>query len=180
MDSEKLNRLVNEVSTNYDMFDNFVDTILNENCSDLRNLLTCIKRDVVDTPDAALVTIESYFLELTNMLFFLGEKLEKVGFQASIAKQNYQTCYNNAYIRIQGEKEGGKAPTVAVITAKAELETIEESLLMEAYQKAYSIFKTEISAANTMVSSLSKALSRRMSENNLTDSNLVSRRLLNE
>lgn len=179
VDKNKVDKLIEESTINLSLFEDLVNSILEYNCLELDNLMEDIKNDVVLVEEPALITVEKYFLELTNMIFFLGDKLEKVGLKASVAKQLYQTKYNEAYLKYQVEKIDGKAPTVNVITAKAENEVLEESLTSEAYQKAYSIFKTKLSNANTMISSLSKVLSRRMSENNLIEVE-SSKRLLNE
>lgn len=179
MNNDKINALITETIDNSKIFDEIIETIVEDNSKDLDSIMEDIRINVVLVEEPALVTIERYFLELSNLLFFLGEKLEKIGLRASVSKQLYQTKYNEAYLKYQSEKIDGKSPTVAVITAKAESDVLEESLTMEAYQKAYSILKTKLANASTMISSLSKALSRRMSENTLIEVE-SSKRILNE
>ena len=75
-------------------------------------------------------------------------------------------------------------PTVAELTAYAEGESINEQVTNEIYSRAYKIIKAKIDSAQTMTSTLSKTISRRMSEQQLSGAQPAgispARQILNE
>ena len=149
---------------------------------DLDDILECIKRDVVDAEDAATTTLEKYLLELTNAIYFCGSKLENLGMYDTMSKAAYKEAYNNAYLGNQlKDSEKKNKTTVAENTAVAEQSTVNESAINTIYNAAYSIVKNKLQYAQLMVSSISKAISRRMSEMQLTTPNYVNgKQVLNE
>ena len=55
-----------------------------------------------------------------------------------------------------------------------------EGAVSDVYDKAYKILKNKIDAAQTMVATLSKTVSRKMTENQFSNTNNNSRQILNE
>jgi len=110
--------------------------------------------------------LEKAFLELSNCVYFTYENLEHVGIFDTLSKASYKEVYNEAYlnnIEKDGEKRNKK--TVAELTSIAESESQYESVLNDIYSSAYTIIKNKIAAAQTMIATVSKIISRRMQEN---------------
>jgi hypothetical protein len=108
--------------------------------------------------------------------------VEKLGLFDSLSKSKAQETYNLKYLEYQHKNDGvvgSKKPTVAEITAQAETASLYDSTMSDVYAKAYKTIKNKISAAETMISTLSKILSHRMQESQLTTKQ-TERQILNE
>ena len=157
-------------------------TVVNQYTSDLDAIMYGVERDILQTPNPAIYTIEQYFLNLSSCLYFMCEKVEKLGIYDSISKSKAQETYNTKYLEHQSSnmgKPGAKKPTVAESTANAEMESLYEKTVNDIYSKSYKILKNKISAAETMVTTLSKILSHRIQESQMTVSQ-TGRQILNE
>ena len=108
------------------------------------------------------------------------EQVEKLGVYDSISKSKAQETYNNKYLYYQYSTEDNKKkPTVAELTAMAENESLYDKTVNDLYSKAYKIVKNKVSAAETMVGTLSKILSHRVQESQMIVSQ-TGKRILNE
>lgn len=181
MEIKSLDSILEETKTNVDYLSTVVDNTVKSYSSYLDTIMTNIYNDVIAVESASTDTIEKYFLELSNALYFVAENVEKVGIYDGVSKASAQQKYNDFYMKHQTSNTGvvgAKKPTVAESTAYAESESLSDTMVNEIYNRSYKILKGKIDAAQTMISTLSKVLSKRMSENQLT--NMTSRRILNE
>lgn len=124
--------------------------------------------------------LEKAFLELSNCVYFTYENLEHVGIFETLSKATYKEVYNDHYINnIEKDGEKRNKKTVAELTAIAESNSQYESVLSDIYSSAYTIIKNKIAAAQTMIATISKIMSKRMQENQVSD-NSNRRRLVEE
>ena len=145
--SDKLSEIVDTESK-------YLDTIL----ENIYNDVICI-----DEPDIRL--IEHYYLELTNAVYFVGVKAEKFGILSDISKMKAKEVYNNNYISIASSPTVKEQKlTVAAITAQAEECSKYDTAVQTMYAIAYKILKFKIDTAQEMMRCLSKLISRRISE----------------
>ena len=179
MDKEKIISIVDKVGEDVEILDGIVYDVVNRYTEDLDNIMTNIKTEILDDNNPAINTIEKYFLELSSCLYFMCEKVEKLGLLDSISKSNAQESYNTKYLQHQHNSNTTKKPTVAELTALSESESLYDRTVNDMYAKAYKIVKNKISSAETMISTLSKILSHRIQESNLTMTQ-TSRQILNE
>ena len=181
MEIANLEEILNETKTNVDYLSSVVDSTVKSYSEYLDNIMTSVYNDVIIVENVSTDVIEKYFLELSNALYFVIENVEKVGIYDGVSKASAQQKYNDFYMKHQSSNlgvVGAKKPTVAESTAYAESESLPDSMVNEIYNRSYKILKGKIDAAQTMVSTLSKVLSRRMSENQLTINS--TRKILNE
>lgn len=122
----------------------------------MQELYITIKNDKLD--DRAL---EHKFLELTNLIYFLGDKLEALNIEFTVASSRNQEIYN----RIYQEAEG----TIKDKQAVAEEGSKYEYLLKAVYESVYKRIKLKLEAAYEMVSSCKNVLKSRISERSLTN-----------
>ena len=149
-----------------DYFNSVYAEIIKTYAGDLDNLMNWIYASIIqpDVP-AELDLLEKAFLELSNCVYFTYENLERVGIFDTLSKASYKEVYNDAYINnIEKDGEKRNKKTVAELTAIAESESQYESVLNDIYSAAYTVIKNKITAAQTMISTLSKIISRRMQE----------------
>ena len=134
---------------------------------DLDELMRNIYSEIVSVEDPATSSIEKYFMALSNCLYFIGEDLEKIGIYDDLSKAQAKEKYNNAYMECVNPVAGKKV-TVAEAQTSAENSSTYENMVNTIYARSYKMFKYKIDAAQTMLSSLSKMLSKRMQDSQLT------------
>ena len=109
-------------------------------------------------------TIQKYFLELTSILYFTSDQLEKVGLLEDMSRIRYRDTYNNAYLTKQGNNEAGKKYSVAQLQAYSDQVALTDNLLNFIYSRCYKILKAKVDSGNEVAKSLSKILSSLMQE----------------
>ena len=182
MNEKKLNESIINTTEDSSQVFAIINDVVREYSKDLDEVMSNIYDNIITDSCPSISTIEKYFLELSNCLYVMCEKVEKVGVFDSISKSRAQETYNNKYLEHQSStigKTGAKKPTVAESTANAEIGSLYDKTVNDIYSKAYKILKNKISAAETMVTTLSKILSHRMQESQLTVSQ-TGRQILNE
>ena len=154
--------------------------VVNQYTYDLDEIMSGIDSDILKTNNPAIYTIEHYFLKLSSCLYTMCEKVETLGIYDSISKSKAQEVYNNSYLKYQYDTSGDKKkPTVAELTAMSENDSLYDRTVNELYGRAYKIVKNKIASAESMVSTLSKILSHRIQESQLTTTQ-TGRQILNE
>ena len=182
IDVSIIDSLIKENESNVSYLKNVTADVVASYTNDLDHILSSIRRDVVEVEDPAITTLEKYLLELTNAIYFCGSKLEDLGMYDTMSKAAYKEAYNTAYLGNQvKDVEKKNKTTVAENQAVAEQSTVNQSAVNTIYNCAYSIVKTKIQNAQLMVSSLSKAISKRMSEMQLSGNPYTNgKQILNE
>lgn len=163
MTQEELNSIYEALDKDVDYAEQIAVSTVNSKTAQLDELMRNIYNEIVAQEEPATSSIEKYFLALSNCLYFLGDSLEKVGIYDDISKAKAKEKYNNAYLSYVNPVDGKKR-TVAEAQTSAENESITESLVNTIYARAYKIFKYKIDTAQTMLSTLSKMLSKRMQD----------------
>ena len=105
------------------------------------------------------VTIQRHLMELSAIVYFTNENLEKVGLRDDIAQLVYKTNYNEAYLTKQGKNDAGTKYSVKQLEAFAEREALSDSIVKFLYSRAYKILSAKVESADTMLRTLSKILS---------------------
>ena len=135
------------------------------------------EKDFVDNEDIEVIDndnlddslLEHYFLSLTNALYFIGSQIEKMGFYDDISRLNYKIAYNEAFIQNKSQDVGNsKKQTNTDNQIAAENNSIEEQVMNIIYSRSYKIIKTKIEAGYEMVRTLSKIISSRQQERQLS------------
>lgn len=179
VNKDKIESVYADISENVTYFDETVKGIVDAESTHLDSLMQKIYQDLsaVDI-ELPVPAIEKYLLELSNVVYFMGPKLEKLSVRSDMAKAAAREVYNNSYLESSIKGIDGKAKiTVAENQATAERASIYQSVVQNMYEHATKQLRFKIDAANTMISSLSKVLSRRIQEMQLSstiDRNTVS------
>ena len=166
LDDVKINEVVNTTEENSKEFTNISDNLVKAHTEDLDKLMSDMWEDVVKN-DASDIILEKYALELSNMLYFMGQKLENIGVKDDLSKLAAKEVYNEAYLNAPTD-EKGKKPTVAELTAVAENESKYETIMNAIYSRVYKQIKFKIDAGYDMLSTLRKIISKRMQEAQLS------------
>lgn len=141
------------------------DEIVNSYTSVLDEIMREVKENVIDKDVVGDSILETYFLELTEALYFIGSKSEFLGLYEDFAKSNQKIKYNDAYSKNQlNASINGKKATVDENRAFAEDKSMNETVVGYIYSRSFRIVKSKVDSANEMVKTLSKIISKRMTE----------------
>lgn len=165
VDEDKVKELMDSTENNVKYFDDIVCDIVTKYTKPLDEIMDKIKEFLVDSNNIVESDVEKYFLELSSALYYIAEQSERLSVYDIISKAAYKEVYNAAYLGNQvKDAEKKNKTTVAENQAVAENASIYESAVNEMYSKAYKIVKNKVDAAQTMASTLSKILSKKMQE----------------
>lgn len=169
-----------EVDENSGLLKDMITQIIDKICEPLDRLMYAVYQDIIanGVETATDAAIEQKFAELSNCLYFVNEAADKLSINEGISKIGMKTAYNTAYLNPDLDKP---KPTIAELQASAENKALYDSAVNEAYSKAYKMIKSKIEAGQTMLSTLSKILSRRMTQKEVSDRIPVTKhQILNE
>lgn len=170
IESEKISKIMNECDENIEYVNSISNDIVKSKTQDLDELMTAIQNDIIIVEEPDVKLIERYFLELTNALYFINTRCESFGFYDDIAKSNSKLKLNQEYVNSQISSLNNKTKvTINDLNIAAENKTINENIVSLIYSRSFRIIKVKIDAANEMVRTLSKVLSARMSERQLSN-----------
>ena len=170
LQKDKINAIMNDIEENIDYVKTLSDDIVNKYTKTLDEVMTDITNDVINQNQVSDDTLERYFLDLTNALYFIGSKSEFLGVYEDLSKSNARLRYNNAYSESQVNATlNGKKTTVDENRAYAENNSINETIVNSIYSRSFRIIKSKIDGANEMVKTLSKIISKRMNERDYSD-----------
>ena len=181
MDINKINESMSYTKDNVSLINSMVTQVVSEYSEDLDKVMKNIMSEIIGVELPAIVTVEKYFVELSGVLYFMCSEIEKLGVYDSLSKLKAQETYNNSYLNSSIPTQTGpgtKKKTVAEITAIAENDSSYDRTVNDIYNRAYKILKSKVSAAETMISTLSKVMNHRMQESQLTTTQMS--RVLNE
>ena len=97
IDKNQMDEVVQTTETNVQYFTGISDKLVTEYTADLDGLMRDLYQDAIQK-DASDKELEKYLLELNNMLYFLGTKLETVGIKDDLSKLAAKESYNEAYL----------------------------------------------------------------------------------
>lgn len=147
--SKEMDEIVNGIVKQYVVdLDRYVDFI--------RSIL----KDGQNPPTAE--ELDDFCLNLSTLIYYASAMSERLGIRDDIAKAIYKEVYHSAR---SGEAKG----TVQDKNSLAELASQKEQLISIAYTRAYKIVGAKVDAAQELLQSCKKVISRRMSEAQLVN-----------
>ena len=124
IDTTKVESLMQETDNNVIYFENTFSKVVKNYSEALDNLMSDLYIDCIKTEDPDDKTLEKYFLELANMLYFMAEKVEKLGIYDDMSKSAAKEVYSKSYLdnQVKESVTGKNKTTIAELQATAELE----------------------------------------------------------
>lgn len=179
---DDIERVMTETEDNYNVYASVANDVITRYTKSLDDVMEGIYNEIILISDPSISTLEKYHLELSNCLYFMQERLERLGSLDYLSKTKYKEVYNQAYLDSQlPDTTSNKKKTVNELVAISEEASKSEALTNDIYARAYKVLKNKIDAANTMISTLSKSISRRMGEEYLPSTPVTGvRKILNE
>lgn len=165
IDENKVTTLLQSTDDKSTYFLGTTETVVLKYTSDLDTLMEQVQETFRNPAPADDISLETLVLNLSAALYFVGEKLEVLGIKSDIAKAARQEVFNNSYLNNQiKDAEKKNKTTVAENTAYAEEESKYESVVANIYERAYKIIKFKVDAAQEMVNTLRKIISKHMQD----------------
>ena len=164
--AKSINEAVKTVDNMQIEFTSLFDLIITGYTNDIDKVLKEINDNlIVNKICPSSDDIEIYMLKLNNEIYKLSDNVERIGIYDSVSRAIYKDCYNQIYLNNQikdGEKKN--KTTVAELTALSEQGTVYENLVNDVYNRVYKTLKIKLDAAQSMLGTLSKLLSKRMQD----------------
>lgn len=168
VDKDTVTKLLDTTEENTQYFTSITDSVVTAYTAHLDTLMQTLYKQL-QTTDIADIDLEKECLELTNLLYFLGTKLEQVGIHDDVSKAARDEVFNRVYLDNQvKDAERKNKTTVAELTALAQEGSKYESVVNSIYNRAYRIIKYKIDAGYKMVDVLRKLISKRMQDEQLS------------
>ena len=139
-----------------------VNEIIEPYCKDLDRYVMFIRDCLKDgeTPPTN-DELDDFCMNLSTLIYFAGGMCEQLGIRDDISKAVYKEVYNDARSALS---EG----TIADKDSLAELQSQQEQITSVCYNRAYRIVKAKVDAAQELLASCKKVLTRRTQEWELT------------
>lgn len=139
-----------------------VDGIVNPYFAELDKYIDFIRDLLTDTQNPpSAYELDDFCLNLSMQLYYAGAMQERIGIKDDISRAVYKEMYN-------AQRQNQIKGTVADKDSIAELNSQAEYLTNICYHKAYITAKAKVSAAQELLSSIKKVISRRQAEMELT------------
>lgn len=170
IDTAKVDKLLEETGVNVKYFNNACADVVKKYSEGLDNLMTDIYFDCVKEESAPLSILEHYYLELSNMIYFMQEKLEQLGVYSDMSESASKEVFSKSYLAQSGIKDasGKSKSTVAELNAQANLDSQYESVVASIYARAYKIVKGKVTSGQDMMNTLRKVITSRNNEMQLS------------
>jgi hypothetical protein len=167
---DKVKKLISNTETNVDYFNSTIVQVVKKHSESLDNLMSDLYIECIKNKNAVTSVLEQYYLELSNMIYFMIEKLEQLSVFADMSKSASKEVYSKSYLSNQVKESGtGKnKTTVAELQAQAEIDAQYEMVVSSIYEHAYKIVKGKIDSGKDMMNTLRKIITHRMNEEQLS------------
>ena len=166
-DKDMVNTVMVETEEWASYFTEVADKIVTEYVKDLDDLMIKVYNEVV-TKKPSDDKLEELSLELNNHLYFIGDRMEKMGIRDDLSKLASKEVYNQAYLDYQSSAVINKEKrTVAELTALSEADSKYETIMNSIYSRAYKQIKYKVDAAYEMLNTMKKIITKRLQENQL-------------
>ena len=162
IDKKGINKTQAKVEDHSDVLSTIVNEIIDPYCRDLDRYVMFIKECLHDgeTPPTN-DELDDFCMNLSTLIYFAGGMCEQLGIRDDISKAVYKEVYNDARSALS---EG----TIADKDSIAELHAQQEQITSVCYNRAYRIVKAKVEAAQELLASCKKVLTRRCQEWELT------------
>ena len=139
-----------------------VDEIVKPYVEDLDKYIAFVKdilKDGENPPTAQ--ELDDFCMNISVFIYYASGMQEQLGIKDDISKALYREMYNTI-------RDNQTTGTIADKDSIAELQSQTEYLTSVLYKRAYGIVKAKVAAAQEILSSVKKIISRRMQESEIT------------
>lgn len=162
IDASQLDGLMEETRANVQYFNNTCNQIVSKYSEALDNLMKDLYVDCIKDSNPTMQTLERYYLELSNMMYFMNEQLEQLGIESDMAEKMNEDKYSRGYIKASELRdENGKKKAVEELKAIANTGSQYESVQSSIFEHAYKVVRGKVSSGQSMMDTLRRIISTR-------------------
>ena len=159
---EKVQKVREKVELDANQLQHIIDEIIRPYTQELDKYVDFVKSIITDYDKPPTEQeLDDFIMNLSVFIYYASGMQEQLGIKDDIAKALYKEMYHSA-------RDSIDKGTVADKDSLAELASQQELLTSMLYKRAYSITKAKVAAAQEILSSIKKIISRRMSEREIT------------
>jgi len=114
-ENAQLNVINNNIKDNVLEVESILEGVVSSYAAALDDLMSAIQEDVVAVDNPPIPVIERYFLELSNALYFISSKVERLGVYDGMSKLTMKEKFNEAFLNNKVGADG-KNRTAAELT----------------------------------------------------------------
>lgn len=151
---------IKKASENTELLDEIVRNIVDDKCRQLDDYMMQIDKMLMEDNEIPTSVLETMLMNINSILYWVGNGLELITLQESVAKMIREESFNNAYNDSSG--------TMGDKKAKAALLCQNDDVLKTCYTTALKFYQYKVDRASEMASALKKILTRRTSEQELS------------
>lgn len=162
LDKDKISKIREKVDIDSNKLQSIVNDIIKPYCEDLDTYVDFIRsvlKDVDNPPTAQ--ELDDFCMNLSVYIYYASGMQEQLGIKNDIANAIYKEMYHSY-------RDSIEKGTISDKDSLAELASQQEYLTSVLYKRAYSIVKAKVSAAQEILASIKKIISRRVTEMELT------------
>lgn len=162
LDKDKISKIREKVDIDSNKLQSIVNDIIKPYCEDLDEYVDFIRsvlKDVDNPPTAQ--ELDDFCMNLSVYIYYASGMQEQLGIKNDIANAIYKEMYHSY-------RDSIEKGTISDKDSLAELASQQEYLTSVLYKRAYSIVKAKVSAAQEILASIKKIISRRVTEMELT------------
>lgn len=161
-DIEAIEKIQSKVDFDSEQLQQIVNSIVEPYIKDLDGYVGFVKELVTDKDNPPTAQeLDDFCMNLSVYIYYASGMQEQLGIKDDIARAIYKEMYHSSRDSLTGG-------TVADKDSIAELKSQQELITSMLYKRAYSQVKAKVAAAQELLSSCKKIISRRMSEAELT------------
>lgn len=166
INQKELQPYLDEVNENVNDFTTITNNVVHEQSADLDELMQDLKVALTQPEAISTDALERYYAELSNLIYFMAERIERLNVFKDMSKATAKEAYNKAYLKYSGEKDekGKSLRTVNENSSLAERDSQYEATVNTIYANAYDSLSMKLDMAQEMVSTLKHILKRRTNE----------------
>lgn len=160
--TDKVDEIRKKVTADSDKIAEIVNDIIQPYCEDLDKYVGFIRsilRDGENPPTAQ--ELDDFCMNLSVLIYYASAMQEQLGIKDDIAKAIYKEMYHSC-------RDSIEKGTVSDKDSLAELASQQEYLTSVCYKRAYSVMKAKVGAAQELLASCKKIITRRVTEMELT------------
>lgn len=145
------------VANNAQVIQVIVDRLVAKYCGPLDDFMAKIRPVLENVNDPITdAELEAAMLKISALCYFTGDAMENLGIRADIAESVRKEAYHTAH--------GTATGTVADKDTVAQMASIKESLVRDAYDRAYRKIKLKLDLGQNVYSALKRVMAKRCLE----------------
>lgn len=160
IDTSILSNLDEQVVKNARTVNDLVLEIVKKATSDMDALVFDIREKLKSNIPIDTEELELYAMEISTLLYYLGQTQEYIGLRHDVSKAVYKERYAEVYASAIG--------TISDKTAFTEAEVNYEYIEQSINERAYKRIKVKVENATELLQTIKKIISRRIAEYELT------------